>query len=49
MGLPGENQKAYHEGSPIIITSIKGDLLIVHGALDDNCHYQTFEKLIGLS
>ena len=24
----------------------KGDLLIVHGALDDNCHYQTFEKLI---
>ena len=47
MGLPGENQKAYHEGSPINYAhQLKGDLLIVHGALDDNCHYQTFEKLI---
>ena len=47
MGLPGENQKAYHEGSPINYAhQLKGNLLIVHGALDDNCHYQTFEKLI---
>ncbi|MDA7681276.1 S9 family peptidase [Verrucomicrobiales bacterium] len=47
MGLPGENQKAYREGSPINFAhQLKGDLLIVHGALDDNCHYQTFEKLV---
>ena len=47
MGLPGENQKAYREGSPINFAhQLKGNLLIVHGALDDNCHYQTFEKLI---
>ena len=47
MGLPGENQKAYREGSPINFAhQLKGNLLIVHGALDDNCHYQTFEKLV---
>ena len=47
MGLPGENQKAYYEGSPINYAhQLKGNLLIIHGALDDNCHYQTFEKLI---
>lgn len=47
MGLPGENQKSYREGSPINFAhQLKGNLLIVHGALDDNCHYQTFEKLI---
>ena len=47
MGLPGENQKSYREGSPINFAhQLKGNLLIVHGALDDNCHYQTFEKLV---
>ena len=47
MGLPGDNQKAYREGSPInFVHQLKGNLLIVHGALDDNCHYQTFEKLV---
>ena len=25
---------------------MEGDLLIVHGAADDNCHYQNFEKLV---
>ncbi len=41
------NQRHYDEGSPINYAhQLKGDLLIVHGALDDNCHYQTFEKLI---
>jgi len=47
MGLPGENLKGFKEGSPInFAQQLKGDLLIVHGAADDNCHYQTFEKLI---
>jgi len=47
MGLPGDNLKGFKEGSPInFANQLKGDLLIVHGAADDNCHYQTFEKLI---
>ena len=47
MGLPGDNLKGFREGSPINFAhQLKGDLLIVHGAADDNCHYQTFEKLI---
>ena len=47
MGLPGENVEGYREGSPINFAhQLKGNLLIVHGAADDNCHYQTFEKLV---
>ncbi|MGY8686344.1 MAG: DPP IV N-terminal domain-containing protein, partial [Verrucomicrobiales bacterium] len=47
MGLPGENVEAYREGSPInFADQLEGDLLIVHGANDDNCHYQTFEMLV---
>jgi dipeptidyl-peptidase-4 len=47
MGLPGDNLKGFREGSPINFAhQLKGDLLIVHGTADDNCHYQTFEKLI---
>ena len=47
MGLPGQNLKGFKEGSPInFAQQLKGELLIVHGTADDNCHYQTFEKLI---
>ena len=47
MGLPGQNLKGFKEGSPInFAQQLKGELLIVHGVADDNCHYQTFEKLI---
>lgn len=47
MGLPSENVDAYREGSPINFAhQLEGDLLIIHGAADDNCHYQTFEKLV---
>ncbi len=47
MGLPGENVEGYREGSPInFADQLEGNLLIVHGAVDDNCHYQTFEKLV---
>ncbi len=47
MGLPGENVEGYHDGSPIhFADQLEGNLLIIHGAADDNCHYQTFEKLV---
>jgi dipeptidyl-peptidase-4 len=47
MGLPSENVDGYREGSPINFAhQLEGDLLIIHGAADDNCHYQTFEKLV---
>lgn len=47
MGLPGDNVDGYRDGSPIHFAhQLEGDLLIVHGAADDNCHYQTFEKLV---
>ena len=47
MGLPKENRKAFREGSPInFVENLKGNLLIIHGAQDDNCHYQTFLKLV---
>ena len=47
MGLPSENAVGYRAGSPIHFAGqLKGNLLIVHGAADDNCHYQTFEKLV---
>jgi dipeptidyl-peptidase-4 len=47
MGLPAENRKAFHEGSPInFAQNLKGNLLLIHGAADDNCHYQTYLKLV---
>lgn len=47
MGLPQENGEDYKLGSPIThAKGLKGDLLLVHGTGDDNCHYQGMEKLI---
>jgi len=47
MGKPKENRKAFREGSPInFAKQLKGNLLIMHGAADDNCHYQTYLKLV---
>ncbi len=47
MGLPTENGEGYRLGSPITFADqLKGDLLLVHGTGDDNCHYQTTELLI---
>jgi dipeptidyl-peptidase-4 len=46
MGKPSDNAEAFREGSPINFANrLKGNLLIVHGAADDNCHYQTYLKL----
>lgn len=47
MGLPEENTAGYLKGSPIEHAhQLKGNLLIVHGTGDDNCHYQATETLI---
>jgi len=47
MGLPDDNEEGYKNGSPITYAhQLKGNLLIVHGTGDDNCHYQSCEALI---
>ena len=41
MGLPGDNVEGYTQGSPITFAQqLKGNLLLIHGTGDDNCHYQ---------
>lgn len=46
MGLPQTNAADYERGSPIThAAGLKGNLLIVHGTGDDNCHYQGTELL----
>ena len=47
MGLPEDNVDGFLEGSPINFAhQLEGNLLLVHGTGDDNCHYQTTEMLI---
>ncbi len=47
MGLPGDNVEGYIQGSPINFAhQLKGNLLVIHGTGDDNCHYQGTEALI---
>ena len=47
MGLPDDNVKGYHDGSPLFYADqLEGDLLLVHGTGDDNVHYQGFEVLV---
>jgi dipeptidyl-peptidase-4 len=47
MSLPELNVEGFREGSPInFAKNLQGNLLLVHGTGDDNCHYQTTEMLI---
>ena len=47
MGLPGDNVEGFRQGSPInFANQLKGNLLLIHGTGDDNCHYQGTEALI---
>jgi dipeptidyl-peptidase-4 len=47
MGLPAQNAKGYHDGSPInFAQGLNAKLLIVHGSGDDNVHFQGTELLI---
>jgi dipeptidyl-peptidase-4 len=47
MGLPADNAKGYHDGSPInFANGLTGHLLIIHGSGDDNVHFQGTEMLV---
>ena len=47
MGLPDDNAAGYRDGSPITFARrLRGNLLLIHGTGDDNCHYATTELLI---
>lgn len=47
MGLPSDNVEGFRDGSPIThAKNLKGNLLLVHGTGDDNCHYAGTESLI---
>jgi dipeptidyl-peptidase-4 len=47
MGLLEDNEEGYRQGSPITFAhQLQGDLLVIHGTGDDNCHYQGTERLI---
>jgi dipeptidyl-peptidase-4 len=47
MGLPTDNPKGYHDGSPISFAEgLKGKLLIIHGTGDDNVHFQGTQRLL---
>ncbi len=41
LGLPKDNASGYDDNSPITYADkLKGNLLVVHGSIDDNVHYQ---------
>ncbi len=47
MGLPEQNPKGYHDGSPISFADgLNAKLLVIHGSGDDNVHFQGTELLI---
>jgi dipeptidyl-peptidase-4 len=47
VGMPRADSAAYRDASAInFASSLRGDLLVVHGSGDDNVHYQGTEQLI---
>jgi dipeptidyl-peptidase-4 len=47
MDLPDDNEEGYKNGSPITYAhQLEGNLLIVYGTGDDNCHYQNCQVLV---
>ncbi len=47
MGLLKDNEKGYRDGSPTTHAhKLRGNLLLIHGTGDDNCHYQATERLM---
>ncbi len=47
MGLPRDNDEGYRQGSPITFADqLQGNLLLLYGTGDDNCHYQNCQVMI---
>jgi len=47
MNLPWNNEEGYRDGSPIThAKNLEGNLLLIHGSADDNCHYQSCQMLV---
>ena len=47
MGLLSDNAEGYRRGSAVTYADqLKGNLLLVHGSGDDNCHFRTTEILM---
>jgi len=47
MDLPKNNEEGYTQGSPIThAKNLKGNVLLIHGSGDDNCHYQSCQLLV---
>lgn len=47
MGLPADNEDGFTNGSPVTFAhQLKGNLLLVYGTGDDNCHYQNCEVIV---
>ncbi|MFW5945127.1 MAG: prolyl oligopeptidase family serine peptidase, partial [Bacteroidota bacterium] len=47
MNLPENNEEGYRDGSPIThAKNLEGNLLLIHGSNDDNCHYQSCQMLV---
>jgi len=47
MNLPGNNEEGYRDGSPIThAKNLEGNLMLIFGSGDDNCHYQSCQMLV---
>ncbi len=47
MEHPDNNKEGYEQGSPITFAkNLEGNLLLLHGSGDDNCHFQSCEMLV---
>lgn len=47
MGQVEDNEYGYKEGSPVTHSGgLEGNLLLIYGSGDDNCHYQNLEVLV---
>lgn len=47
MGLPQENMEDYEKGAAIThAKNLEGNLLLIHGTMDDNVHFQNAEVLV---
>lgn len=47
MGLPDDNVEGFRHGSPVTWAhQLEGNLLLVYGTGDDNCHYQNCEVMV---